>query len=88
MKGKVFFDTNILIYLLSDEKNKHEIAVNLYRSVEDKIISTQVINELVNVFFKKKLPWKTPSPRTRNPSARDRESNHNINLWDPSVKTT
>ncbi len=55
MKDKFFFDTNTLIYLLSDEINKHKIAVGLYKSVKDKTISTQVLNEFVNVCFKKKL---------------------------------
>ena len=55
MKDKFFFDTNTLIYLLSDEVNKHEIAVGLYKTVKDKTISTQVLNEFVNVCFKKRL---------------------------------
>jgi len=55
MKDKSFFDTNTLIYLLSDEINKHKIAVELYKSIKDKAISTQVLNEFANVCFKKEL---------------------------------
>lgn len=53
MKDKYFFDTNILIYLLSDDRDKHRIAVELYKSVNEKIISTQVLNEVANVCYKK-----------------------------------
>ena len=55
MQDKVFLDTNILIYCYSvDEKNKQEKALDLVdRYSEDSIISTQVINELSNILFKK-----------------------------------
>jgi len=55
MNDKVFFDTNIIIYSYSeDEIDKHNIANNiLEKYAQDIIISKQVINELVNVLFKR-----------------------------------
>ena len=55
MKDKSFFDTNILIYLFSDEAFKHKKARNLFALIDNKIISTQVLNEFANVCYKKKL---------------------------------
>ncbi len=55
MSARVFLDTNVLIYLYSitelEKKGKAEILLNNYSSV---VISTQTINELVNVLWKKK----------------------------------
>jgi len=55
MQGKVFLDTNILIYSYSeDETEKQSIALNLIDEFEDRIIiSNQIINEITNVLFKK-----------------------------------
>ena len=55
MQDKVFFDTNILIYCYSiDEKDKQQIALELIDRYNEKSkISTQVINELSNILFKK-----------------------------------
>lgn len=55
MQDKVFLDTNILIYCYSvDEKDKQEKALELIdKHSLDSLISTQVINELSNVLFKK-----------------------------------
>ena len=55
MLDKVFLDTNILIYCYSvDEKTKQEKALELIDNYkEESLISTQVINELSNVLFKK-----------------------------------
>ena len=55
MKDRVFLDTNILIYAYSnDEKQKQRIALELINKYSQNIIiSTQVINELTNVLFKK-----------------------------------
>jgi predicted nucleic acid-binding protein len=55
MKDKFFFDTNVLIYLLSDEYERHNKASELYKSINRKVISTQVINEFANVCYKKNL---------------------------------
>ncbi|MES2703774.1 MAG: PIN domain-containing protein [Bacteroidota bacterium] len=48
---RVFADSNVLLYLLSDDARKKEIAKNILRS--NPVISTQVISENVNVLFKK-----------------------------------
>lgn len=55
MSDKVFLDTNILIYSYSqDEKKKQKIALDIIDKYSQNImISTQVINELANVLFKK-----------------------------------
>ncbi len=53
MSGKVFFDTNVLVYLYSsDEHEKRDKAVSLVENAGG-IISTQVINELINVLHRK-----------------------------------
>jgi len=55
MKDKVFIDTNILIYAFSeDELDKQQRALEIIDSqMHDALISSQVINELSNVFLKK-----------------------------------
>ncbi len=55
MKDKVFVDTNILIYTYSeDELLKKSFANKIFIDyADDLIISTQVINELTNILFKK-----------------------------------
>jgi len=55
MRDKAFLDTNVLIYSYSqDEAQKQMIASNILGDyAEHIIISKQVINELVNVLFKK-----------------------------------
>ena len=55
MPDKVFLDTNILIYSYSeDEIKKQTIANNVLEDYsENMVISKQVINELINVLFKK-----------------------------------
>jgi len=58
MKGNVFLDSNILIYGYSvTEKDKQKIVLKLMESA-DTVVSTQVIQELSNVFRKKfSLHW-------------------------------
>lgn len=55
MTDKVFLDTNILIYSYSkDEIKKQTIANQVLEDYSENIvISKQVINELINVLFKK-----------------------------------
>jgi predicted nucleic acid-binding protein len=49
---RIYLDTNILIYVYSnDEKKKREATLELFQKTP--IISIQNINEAVNVFFKK-----------------------------------
>jgi len=53
MKDKIFFDTNLLIYLFDrSEQNKHlevKKIVNSTRRKGNLCISSQVINEFINV---------------------------------------
>lgn len=53
MNTKCFFDSNVLIYSLSDEYPKNQIAQQLLNQTQV-AISTQVINEFCNVMIKKK----------------------------------
>ncbi len=55
MRDRVFLDTNILIYTYSeDEKEKQSIAnALLEENLGHIVVSTQVINELVNILLKK-----------------------------------
>ena len=57
ISGNVFIDTNILIYLYSDDEPNKRRSVDSLFDAHKIIISTQVINEFVNVMYKKK---KTP----------------------------
>jgi predicted nucleic acid-binding protein len=53
MNDRIFLDTNILVYLYSaDENDKRDIA---YKTINynDCIISTQILNEASNVWYKK-----------------------------------
>jgi len=53
MKGKAFIDTNIFVYLYSeDNPNKRDLCID-YLDNHTCITSTQAINELSNVFTKK-----------------------------------
>lgn len=47
----VFIDTNVILYLFSEDKNKKKVALSLLSS--EYTISTQVINENINVCLKK-----------------------------------
>ena len=55
MKDRVFIDTNILIYLYSeDEPEKQAIALDTITDGQvERIISTQVVGEFVNVLSRK-----------------------------------
>jgi len=59
MKDKVFLDTNILVYLYSeDEPEKRTVAHNIFQQVHC-ITSTQVLNEFCSVCLRKlKIPSK------------------------------
>ena len=53
MKDRVFLDTNILVYLYSeDETEKQEVSLNLVDKYVP-IVSTQVMNEIANVMIRK-----------------------------------
>ena len=54
MKDRVFFDSNIIIYSYScTESDKSAIANELIFSLDEVIVSTQVINEVTNILYKK-----------------------------------
>src|SRR3990172_10883704 len=59
MHDKAFFDTNIVLYLYSkDEIKKQSNSLRLVNECAQAIISTQVVNELINVLSKKTgLEW-------------------------------
>jgi predicted nucleic acid-binding protein len=52
---RVFFDTNILVYAYSsDEIEKKSVVQELLEREQEIVISTQVINEFINVMRRKK----------------------------------
>ena len=51
--NKIFFDTNILIYIVKDNTGKAEIASSILSINTTAYISIQVINEFCNVAIKK-----------------------------------
>jgi len=51
MLGKVFIDTNVIIYSLGENSTKAQIAVPLF--LDRPCISTQVLSETVNVTTKR-----------------------------------
>lgn len=55
MKDKVFLDSNIVIYAYSDDDPlKRSIVQDILNKHDIMVISTQVINEFINVMIKKK----------------------------------
>lgn len=53
--GKAFVDSNIIIYLYSqDEPQKKYSVENLFTTFNELVISTQVLNECIHVMHKKK----------------------------------
>ena len=54
MRDKVFLDSNVILYSYSKtELDKNKIANNLIFSLNEILISTQVINEITNILYKK-----------------------------------
>jgi predicted nucleic acid-binding protein len=53
MNDKVFIDTNILIYTISNDAVKREQAQNLLIRSNEFVISTQVINEFAHTCIRK-----------------------------------
>ena len=58
MSGKVFLDTNVVVYLYSgDEPEKQAAAIALIER-NDTVVSTQVLSELANTLSRKfALPY-------------------------------
>ncbi len=54
MSDRIFADTNILVYSVSDDLRKRDIAENLLIR-EDIVISPQVISEFVAVTLRKRI---------------------------------
>ena len=55
MPGR-FFDTNVLLYLLSEDRTKADIAEGLLR--DGGTVSVQVLNEIANVTQRKfRMNW-------------------------------
>ena len=53
MRDKIFVDSNIILYSYSKtELDKNKIANNLIFSLDEILISTQVINEVTNILYK------------------------------------
>ena len=58
MKGNSFLDTNILVYSYSDTETEKQIIARTIISNNNTFISTQVLQELLNVLIKKfRLPY-------------------------------
>jgi predicted nucleic acid-binding protein len=58
MKGKVFIDTNVIIYYVSNDEVKKEIAGRIILDSFDEfppVISSQVVSEFVSVSIKRNL---------------------------------
>lgn len=55
MPGKIFVDTNLLIYFISSEESKKKKAKEVLFSSQEVYISSQIINEFINVCFTKNL---------------------------------
>ena len=54
MRDKVFLDSNIILYSYSKtEPDKNEVANNLIFSTDKVIIFIQIINEVINILYKK-----------------------------------
>ncbi len=52
MSDRVFLDSNVCLYLLSEDSTKKQIAESLL-ALPDTVISSQVISETINVGLKK-----------------------------------
>ena len=55
MPDRIFIDTNILIYFISNEKKKKLRAKEIIFSTQEVYISAQVVSEFISVCLSKKL---------------------------------
>ncbi|MBI5142892.1 MAG: PIN domain-containing protein [Nitrospirae bacterium] len=55
MPDRIFVDTNILIYFISDDKAKKSLARDIIFSSDNVHVSSQVVSEFVSVCYSKKL---------------------------------
>lgn len=55
MRDRVFIDTNILIYFISDDLKKKITVKEILFSEDEPVLSSQVINEFINACLTKNL---------------------------------
>ncbi len=55
MTDKIFIDTNILVYLSSNDNLRRQKVVDILYKLSDAIISTQVLGEFSNVAYRNKI---------------------------------
>lgn len=53
MSGKIFLDTNIVVYLYSDDEPEKQAAALAHIEQNTPVISTQVLSELANTLSRK-----------------------------------
>jgi predicted nucleic acid-binding protein len=53
MNGRAFIDTNVFIYLYSEDENEKQIIAQKVVDKYECTISTQVLNEFSNICIKK-----------------------------------
>jgi predicted nucleic acid-binding protein len=53
MSGRAFIDTNVFIYLYSEDENEKQIIAQKAVDKYERVISTQVLNEFSNICIKK-----------------------------------
>lgn len=53
MQDNVFIDTNVLIYLYSNEKHKQKIAKGIFENYDNIFISSHVLSVFSNLLFRK-----------------------------------
>lgn len=76
MPDRIFIDTNILIYFVGDDSEKRELSESIIFSDSIKVLSTQVINEFLNVSYKKSITTENELASLIN----DFTSNFEVNL--------
>ena len=55
MSDRAFIDTNVLVYAVGDEEPKRQRAEALLLSLEQVVVSAQVLSEFVNVSLREQL---------------------------------
>ncbi len=55
MRDKAFIDTNILVYHATEQGDKKEKLLSVFKNSKIAYISIQVLNEFINTNIKKKL---------------------------------
>ena len=55
MKDRIFIDTNLLIYYVSNDISKKAIVKDLLIGNDEIVVSSQVITEFVSITIKKQI---------------------------------